>query len=127
MKRIGLRICTAALAGIVLLFMACTPSGIILIREQTFGSAFDVSCQAWSGQETCNMALEEGDSILVEISCECGDISLTICGKSGNEPYMGRTLETGSFVVTVSERDDYVILLSGKQATGGIMLTRITN
>ncbi len=63
----------------------------------------------------------------IEVVHEAGKIALTVSGKNGSEPYTGNNLESGVFTVTVSETDQYEIRITGKDATGKVVVKNVTN
>ena len=58
----------------------------------------------WSSNNKCELSLNKGDVLQIEIDREDGKISLRISGKNGSEPYEGNNLESGLFTVKVPER-----------------------
>ena len=127
MKRINRFIILPMVVAVVLAFTACSATkGSIVINEKPFGAQFDITFNEWSGQNKCQMSLNKGDEIQVEIIRESGEVSLAIRGKNGSEPYMGNQFDSGTFTVTVPETDGYVIQLSGNNATAKIILTNLS-
>lgn len=127
MKRINRFIILQMVVALVLAFSACSATkGSIVINEKPFGAQFDIAFNEWSGHNKCQMSLNKGDEIQVEIVRESGEVSLAIRGKTGSEPYMGNHFDSGTFTVTVPGTDGYVIQLSGDKATGKIVLTNLS-
>ena len=56
---------------------------------------------------------------------EAGKIAFGVSGKNGSEPYTGNDLQSGIFTVTVSETDNYVFNITGKNATGKITVKNL--
>ena len=128
MRKLRILVGLLVLVALMTVFSACTvTAGGILMNEQPFGAQFDISFQDWSAQDKCEMKLEKGEAILVEIVRESGDLAMTIRGDNGSEPYTGQYLETGSFLLNVSESDNYVIHLEGEHACGEIVLKRVSD
>ena len=128
MRKLGILVGLLVLVALVTVFSACAvTAGGILMNEQPFGAQFDISFQDWSAQDKCEMKLENGEAILVEIVRESGDLAMIIRGDNGSEPYTGRYLETGTFLLNVSESDNYVIYLEGEHACGEIVLKRVSD
>ncbi len=75
--------------------------------------------------DQCEIHLIEGDTVRVETIYAGGEISFTIKGTSGSEPYTGNDLRSGMFTVTVPEEDDYILELRGKNASGSISVEKI--
>mgnify|MGYP007102228455 FL=1 len=69
----------------------------------------------------------KGDVLQVEVVREDGEIDLVITGKNGAEPYTGNDLESIEFTVTVSETDKYEVRITGKNATGKIMVKKCSH
>ncbi|HBN82280.1 MAG TPA: hypothetical protein DDZ89_00365 [Clostridiales bacterium] len=105
---------------------ACsTPKGDIVILEKPSGAGFTADFNDWSNKSKCELSLNKGDVLKIEIDHEDGKVGLTISGKNGSEPYTGNDLETGLFTVMVSETDVYVIRITGKDATGMITVKKV--
>ena len=122
----GVKIFGAMLCILVssIMLSACVfPKGSILILENRDG--FTAQLFAYSLFEKCEMALESGSEVQIEIRCERGEFSLTIDGKRGSRPYTGNNLQSGVFTVTVSETDEYLFKISGKKATGRITVKNL--
>lgn len=112
--------------AIFLLCSACTAiKGSIVIFENPNGNGFTMQFKEWSAQNKCELSLKRDDVLQVELSREAGEIALTISGKNGGEPYAGNDLPSGIFTVTVSEMDEYVIAISGKDATGSLTVKNL--
>jgi hypothetical protein len=73
----------------------------------------------------CELSLNKGDVLQIEVVHEDGKIALTVSGKNGSEPYTGNNLKSGVFTVTVSETDKYDIRITGKNATGKVMVKNV--
>ena len=114
-----------ALAIILALFAACAPAGGIVVTESVSGTGCNMEFKKFSETQKCELALEAGDALEVEISRESGEISLSITGKNGSRVYTGNGLKSRSFTVTVSETDQYIVEVSGKRATGEIRVEKI--
>lgn len=63
----------------------------------------------------------------IEVFREDGEIAFMVSGKNGSEPYAGNNLKSGLFTVTVSETDKYDIRITGKDATGKVMVKKVEN
>ena len=81
----------------------------------------------WSSKNKCELSLNKGDVLQFEVFREDGEIALRVSGKKGSEPYTGNNLKSGLFTVTVSETDNYVIRITGKDATGKVMAKKVGN
>lgn len=97
----------------------------IVIRENPNGIGFTMDFEEWSAQNKCEMSLNRDEVLQFEITRESGDIALMVSGQNGSEPYAGNDLESGIFTVAVSETDEYVIRISGKDATGKITVKNL--
>ena len=116
------RTCTAILlillaAGLAL--WGCSPADkTIVILENGRGTGCSFTLNHWSGSDNCELSLQEGDVLSVEIDRDDGEIGLTIQSKNGSEPYTGNELDSGVFTVTVHETDTYLVSIRGMKATG---------
>ena len=73
----------------------------------------------------CELSLNRGDVLQIEVDREGGEIALAVSGKKGSEPYTGNDLKSGVFTVTVSETDEYLIRITGKDATGKVTVKNV--
>ena len=107
--------------AIIISISACSATnGSIVILENPNGTGFTMDFKKWSSTNKCELSLNKGDVLQIEVVREDGKIALTVSGKNGSEPYTGNNLKTGVFTVTVSEKDRYVIRITGKDATGKV-------
>ncbi len=105
---------------------ACTSQkGSILILEDGHGTGFTMDLKEYSSTSKCELSLVRGDVVQVEIECKEGDIALIVSGKNGTAPYTGNDLKSGIFTVTVSETDEYIMRITGKNATGQVMIKNV--
>lgn len=63
--------------------------------------------------------------VQIEVEYEAGKIAFGVSGKNGSEPYAGNDLQPGVFTVTVSETDEYIFRITGKEATGKITVRNL--
>lgn len=94
--------------------------GGIVISEEPDGTAFTIDFKEWSSQNKCELSLNKGDVVEIEIIRESGEIAFAVSGKNGSEPYSGKDLQSAAFTVTVSETDHYLFKVTGKKASGKI-------
>ena len=114
--------------GIITVLTACSASeGSIVILENINGTGFTMDFNEWSSKNKCEVSLEKGDVLEVEVVREAGEIALMICGKNGSEPYTGNNLNSIAFMVTVFETDIYDVQIAGKNATGIVAVKLIDN
>lgn len=114
--------------AIVLAISACTATkGSIVILEDLDGTGFTMDFREWSDKNKCEFSLNKNDEIQIEVVRENGEIALALKGKNGSEPYTGNNLESCVFTVTVSEKDDYIIQITGKDATGKVKVNNLGN
>ncbi|NLG88677.1 MAG: hypothetical protein GX494_05590 [Clostridiaceae bacterium] len=114
--------------AIIVAIPACfMPKGRIVILENPNGTGFTMDFREWSSKNKCELSLNKGDVLQFEVFREDGEIALRVSGKKGSEPYTGNNLKSGLFTVTVSETDNYVIRITGKDATGKVMAKKVGN
>lgn len=112
--------------AIIVSISACSaPKNSILILENPNGTGFIMDFKEWSSKNKCELSLNKGDVLQIEVVREGGKIALMVSGKNGSEPYTGNNLESGVFTVTVSETDKYAIRITGKNATGKVMVKNV--
>lgn len=110
----------------VIMFSSCTPTkGSMVILEDGKGTGFTMEFKEWSNDNKCDLSLDEGDVLQIEVLSEGGEINLMLKGKYGSEPYEGKKLESGIFTVKVSETDEYMIKITGKNATGKLIVKNL--
>lgn len=112
------------IAVIIAVSSCSAQKGSIIVLENPDGTGFTMDLKEWSSNNKCELSLSEGDVLQVEIVLEEGEISLTIRGENGAEPYAGNNLESMKFTVTVSETDNYITYVTGKNATGKITVKK---
>ncbi len=112
--------------AIIVAISACTATeGSIVILENPNGTGFTMDFKEWSAKNKCELTLNRGDVLQIEIVRENGEIALAVSGKQGSEPYTGNDLDSGVFTVTVSETDEYLIRITGKDATGKVTVKNV--
>lgn len=113
------------LISIIIFISACSaPRGSVVILEKPNGTGFTMNFKEWSSKNKCELSLNKGDVLLIEVVYMTGKISLMIRGKNGSEPYTGNDLRSGIFTITVSESDEYVVQITGKNATGKVTVVK---
>lgn len=117
---------TIIISLIIILLSSCIPTrGSIVILENGMGTGFTMEFNKWSDKNKCELSLEEGDVLQFEIICDSGEINLILSGKQGNEPYAGNLIESKRFTVKISEDDDYKIQITGKNASGKVIVKNL--
>lgn len=105
---------------------ACTGAkGSIVILEDGHGTGFTIDLKEYNSRIKCELSLTKGDEVLVEIECKEGNIALVVSGNNGCQPYSGNDLDFIKFTITISETDDYVFRITGKDATGKITVKNL--
>lgn len=79
----------------------------------------------YNEKNKCELSLAGGDVLQVDVTREGGEIALTVSGKSGSEPYTGNDLESGMFTITVSETDEYLFRIDGRDASGKVVVKNL--
>lgn len=114
--------------AILVALTACTASkGSIVILENPNGTGFTMDFKKFNARNKCELSLKEDDELQIEISRDDGEIALTVTGKNGSKPYTGNNLDSGIFIVTVSETDEYVFTITGDNATGNVAVRNLGN
>ena len=119
----------AGVLNLLLIFAlsACTATeGSIVIMEDGHGTGFTMDFNNYNTENKCELPLTEGDVLQVEVEHEGGKIVFEVSGRNGSEPYGGNGLISSMFTITVSETDDYVFRIKGKDATGMIRVRNIS-
>ncbi|HHV72639.1 MAG TPA: hypothetical protein GXX38_08545 [Clostridia bacterium] len=113
------------IAIIIAITILCVSKGSIMILENPNGTGFTMSLKKWSSKNKCELFLNKGDVLQIEVDREGGRIALVVRGKNGSEPYTGNNLKTGIFTVTVAATDKYAIQIIGKDATGKVTVKNL--
>lgn len=114
--------------SVIILLPACAaPDGSIVILEDPDESSFTMDFTKYNGKSKCELSLDDGDVLQVEVTRDSGEIAFSISGKNGSEPYTGNDLESITFTTAVSETDEYVFRINGKDATGKILVKKCNN
>ena len=113
------------IATLIVISNCSVPKDRVLILEDQHGTGFSMDFKKWSSTNKCELFLNKGDEMLVEINLEEGEIGLVIRGEKGTEPYMGNNLKLKKFTVKVSETDRYLTHITGKNVTGKVRVKRV--
>ncbi|HHY82732.1 MAG TPA: hypothetical protein GX505_08635 [Clostridiales bacterium] len=120
-QNIKLYIFLPLMIAVILALSACNAAkGSIVILENPNGKGFTMDFNKWSSKNKCEISLNKGDVLQFDVAREAGEIYLTVSGKNGSEPYTGNDVKSGIFTVTVHETDQYVVHITGKDATGKV-------
>jgi hypothetical protein len=112
------------IAIIIVISNCSAQKGSIVILENPKETGFTMNLKEWSSKNKCELFLNKGDVLQIEVVKESGEIGLVIKGKNGSEPYTGNKLESMKFTVTVPETDRYITHINGKNATGKITVQK---
>lgn len=111
--------------AIIIVVSNCTAQkGSIAVHEALDGTGFTMDFKEWSSKNKCELSLNKGDVLQIEVVREDGEVGLTIRGENGTEPYTGNIRESIEFTVTVSETGTYTAYITGKNATGKITVKK---
>lgn len=125
-KNISSIIILPLMMAIVLSVSACNlTKGSIVILENPNGTGSTMDFKEWSANNKCELSLNRGDVLQIEVVRQEGEIALKVSGEKGSEPYTGNHLETGVFTITVSETDEYLVQITGKDATGKVTVKNL--
>ncbi len=113
------------LTAIILLSACAASSGSITIIENLNETGFTMDFTQFSTKNKCKLSLGDGDVLQIDVTRDSGKIALTVSGKNGSEPYTGNDLKSGMFTITVSETDEYVFQIIGKEAEGKIIVKNL--
>ena len=114
--------------AIIIALTACTAvKGSIVILENPEGTGFTMDFKEWSAKNKCELILHRNDILQIEFDRESGEINLAVSGKNGSQPYAGNRLESGLFTVAIAETDEYVIQITGSNATGKLTVKNLYN
>jgi len=101
------------------------PKGTIVILENPDEKGFIMDLKDWTSKNKCELFLNKGDELQIQVAHESGQIDLAVTGKNGSEPYTGNDLKSCLFTVKVSETDNYRIWIIGNGATGKVIAKNV--
>jgi len=81
---------------------------------------FSVVMESMNESKSETFQLEEGVSIAVYIEHLDGELDVYITDSNGKSIYEGHNPEMSSFLVNITENDQYTIAVEGKRAKGSI-------
>lgn len=120
------KLTTGIILAAILLLSACGAlNGSITIIEDLNGAGFTMDFTQFNAKNKCELTLADGDVLQIDVTRDSGKIALTVSGKNGSEPYTGNDLNSGMFTITVSEADEYVFQITGKDAEGKITVKNL--
>lgn len=64
--------------------------GGIVISEEPDGTAFTIDFKEWSSQNKCELSLNKGDVVEIEIIRESGEIAFAVSGKKRQRALFGQ-------------------------------------
>lgn len=116
------------LSAVLMVFMLCGCKGS---QKATFDGSktgdenhYDISFKMLNTTYTHKLEMKAGESILVHIEKESGDIKVMI-QKEGETPvYEGNGDAATDFSVKVSEDGTYTVSVTGKEARGHVTFTK---
>lgn len=113
------------LLALMISLSACR-AGYVAILDSPNGRGVVIDYKEWSEKNKCELSMSKNEVLQITVDREGGKIALNIRGKDGgSEPYTGNDLQSGTFTVTVSETDHYVIQISGNDASGRMTLKNL--
>ena len=75
------------LIAIVVAVSSCTAiKGSIVILENPNGTGFTMDFKEWSARNKCELSLNRGDVLQIEVDREGGEIALAVSGKKAVNP-----------------------------------------
>lgn len=123
-RRLG-RIVLSCFAILTLTSCVVINKGTIMFIEDIKESGLSVQFNNYDLRDKCELTLNKGDVVQVDVRREGGTIGLTVKGKKGNEPYTGNDLTSGVFTFRISETDDYLFWFKGTSATGKVIIKNL--
>ena len=94
----------------LLLLSGCwSLKGSVVIMEKPGNTQFDVSFDTWSDSSKCEMSLNKGDEVRVEVALESGELDLSMRGKKGSEPYTGNDIKEIAFKTYTSVSSAFTV------------------
>lgn len=116
-----------AFCTILLTLTACgIPKEGIVIIESLSGKNCKMEFSEWSKQNKCELSLDSGDNVLIEVVCDTGNIDLSIKSRNGYEAYTGNGLKASRFTMTVNVTGEYIVAIKGENATGHIAFENLS-
>lgn len=122
------RRCRRLLAGLcllmTLLLSGCGQGPVFDGSRAANKSRFEMDYAVLNREETADMALQEGDELLVELSHTSGSVDVKV-GQPGRDAiYSGAGQTNASFALTIPASGTYQISVTGHQAAGRVSFLR---
>ena len=110
----------------ILLAMALTACGNADFAGNSYkvGNSITIEYQVLNTTETEEIDLKSGDTVQFDVTCKSGQADIAFGIQDAAPDYVGKSVETGSFTVTVHEDGRYVLTVTGSDAEGSIKLTK---
>lgn len=115
MKRRGL-------AGLLALLMLCLPlwagcNATVYSRTCT-PNRYYLQLKPLNDTMTETYSLKAGDAIAVTMEVESGALDILIAQRGGDVVYRGNEVQSGAFVLEITESGEYDISVTGRQGRG---------
>lgn len=88
------------------------------------GNSITIEYQVLNTSETEEIDLKSGDTVQFDVTSESDRADITFGIKDAAPDYEGKSVESGSFTVTVHKDGRYVLTVSGSDAEGSVKLTK---
>lgn len=112
-----------SLAGLMALLMLCLPlwagceSDTIYSRTRT-SNRYYLRLKPLNDTMTETYSLKAGDAIAVTMEVESGALDILIVQRGADVVYRGNEVQSGAFVLEITESGEYEISVTGRQGRG---------
>lgn len=111
------------LAGLLALLMLCLPlwagcTYATVYSRTCTPDRYDLQLNPLNDTMTETYSLKAGDAIAVTMEVESGALDILIARRGGDVVYRGNEVQSGAFVLEITESGEYEISVTGRQGRG---------
>lgn len=88
------------------------------------GGNITIEFQVLNTAQTQEISLRSGDTVRFDVTRASGRIDIAFGRKDASPDYEGKSVESGSFTVTVHGDGRYILTVTGSDAKGSVRLTK---
>lgn len=110
----------------IFMFSSCLlTNNSVLVKEKYINKGFDISFYKWNDYQKCEIYLNSGDILNIDIDCSSGSIDFKIVDSNENIYYVGNNQSSAQFYCTADNTGRCYIKIIGNRASGKIIIEKI--
>lgn len=110
----------AGVCFVILLLTACGRKEDVITNLSYVTTAYDLQYDYFNSEKTYQFNMEEGDILSMRIDCDEGSLDVKVVNIDNEELYHEELLVSMSVDVPIEEAGRYIVVMTGKETTGGI-------